>query len=112
MTLTQYLTLFTTTTWINQLVKQPNKQPNKQRTYNLHVGLLANLLSTCIVHQSINISMKQPINLTTRVQDKIPLDKIPRTKAPRTKTPIFGRTKSPPDINPPEKKCYKSLSVN
>ena len=31
-----------------------------------------------------------------------------RTKAP----PIFGMTKSPPDINPPEKKCYKSLSVN
>src|SRR6218665_2884202 len=56
---------------------------------------------------------------STGVQDKIPLDKIPPDKIPpgqkppRTKAPpIFGRTKSPPDIIPPEKKCYKSLSVN
>src|SRR6218665_2840833 len=43
---------------------------------------------------------------------KSPRTKAPRTKAPRTKSPpIFGRTKSPPDINPPETKCYKSLSV-
>src|SRR6218665_3702099 len=62
MTLAQYLTLVTLpklTGSINQSVKQPNKQ----LAYNLHVP--AKILS--IVHQSVNLSMKQSINLTTHL---------------------------------------------